>query len=129
VDRKPGAQKPLCPSARGKPGAMIVGLLGSDRRIAFINPPLRVDPAFLNKAGPNPERRFRFADNCVETSCLFWSNNKCSVASYFSRATEGGPVSTPPGLLNTLLLPLVLSGGCSGVYDLSLYRNGRPGPP
>ena len=41
----------------------------------------RVDAAFVELASQvgSPERRFRFANKCVECGCKQWSNGRCGV--------------------------------------------------
>jgi hypothetical protein len=41
----------------------------------------RVDAAFVDLASQsgNPEKRFRFANKCVECGCKQWSKGKCGV--------------------------------------------------
>jgi hypothetical protein len=44
--------------------------------------PVPVDEEFLRRAqyGRAPEKRFRFADRCMQSECVFWANERCDVA-------------------------------------------------
>jgi hypothetical protein len=72
----------LCPSARAGPGAFLFGVVGPDSRVAYIGSPVVVDDNFMRRAtqGRAPEKRFRFADRCVQSGCVFWNNERCDVA-------------------------------------------------
>jgi hypothetical protein len=71
----------LCPSARCEPGALLLGIVGSNGRVGMIVPPLPIDAAFVDQAamGRMPEKRFRFAGRCVEGDCLYWTGDRCGV--------------------------------------------------
>jgi hypothetical protein len=82
-DRPDTADKELlCPSARGAPGALLLGVVGADGRVGYVSSQVRVDEGFLAvaQAGRAPEKRFRFADRCVESGCVFWTDRSCHVA-------------------------------------------------
>ena len=71
----------LCPSARLKEGALLVGIVLGDGRIAFSSDRLMVNCDFVENAkqGRPAEKRFRFGDVCVKTGCQQWSGDRCGV--------------------------------------------------
>jgi hypothetical protein len=72
----------LCPSAQCAPGAILLGVVGSDHRVGYLTPAIPVSEAFVAQAeaGRRPERRFRFAQPCMHGRCQFWDDGRCSVA-------------------------------------------------
>lgn len=87
---RPAGEK-LCPSSHAEPGAILLGIVGSDGRIGYVTPQLRIDSGFVesSKEGRAPEKRFRFAGPCIETGCAQWSDNKCGVIESALQAVEG----------------------------------------
>ena len=70
-----------CPSARAEPGALLIGIVGSDGIVQPIPTRLEIDADFVERAsriGP-PEARFRFAGRCIESGCSQWSGNSCGI--------------------------------------------------
>lgn len=84
----------LCPSARCEPGAKLIGIVQENGRVAFLTPPLPVteEAAQVARAGRAPERRFRFAQPCVEEGCRHWTGQRCGVvdAALELEETEAG---------------------------------------
>lgn len=87
-DRSAGAPRTLprtsprtCPSARAREGALLLGLVTGEGRIAYMADPPVVDSAFLERArqGRAPEQRFRFASPCAERACDKWNGSSCGV--------------------------------------------------
>lgn len=78
LEREPGL---LCPSARCTVGARLLGIVGPDGTVGFVMPPLPVDERFVERAhqGRAPERRFRFANRCMEDACGYWTGDRCGV--------------------------------------------------
>jgi hypothetical protein len=78
MDRR---EKVLCPSARLKPGAVLLGVVQGDGTVAFLPSGFTVDEEFarIARQGRNPESRFRFADRCVESGCKQWKEDHCSI--------------------------------------------------
>jgi hypothetical protein len=75
------ADAKTCPSARGAPGAILLGVVGSDGRVKPIRTPIIVDADFVRAAsehGP-PEARMRFASPCQTTGCQQWSRGGCGI--------------------------------------------------
>lgn len=72
--RRAGADAAIaCPSARAEIGATLIGMIGTDGRVAYLKTALGIDQDFLDAAGPAPEERFRFAGTCVEGRCVQWN--------------------------------------------------------
>lgn len=71
----------LCPSAPATEGAILLGVVGADGAIGYLQPPLTVDADFLERAahGRPAEERFRFSSPCVEASCGYWTGTSCGV--------------------------------------------------
>lgn len=71
----------LCPSARCKPGALLLGIVGADGVVALTGEELVVDDEFVRTAhaGRAPEKRFRFADACARSGCLHWTKGVCGL--------------------------------------------------
>jgi hypothetical protein len=74
--------KILCPSSRCESGSILLGIVQNDGHVSFLNKKTMIDEKFVQiaKNGQrNPEKRFRFSNTCVNSSCKQWSNNKCGV--------------------------------------------------
>jgi hypothetical protein len=71
----------LCPSARCVEGAVLLGIVGTSGKVGYVRPQVRVDAEFVEKArrGRTPEKRFRFAEPCVEGRCRHWTGARCGV--------------------------------------------------
>jgi hypothetical protein len=77
------SDKLLCPSARAKEGARLIGIRQDDGTISILPTALSVDADFLENTRlleEPPEQRFRFANKCVETGCVQWTGKSCGVA-------------------------------------------------
>lgn len=97
----------LCPSARCKPGALLLGVVGVDGNVAVTGEEFVVDDDFVRvaRAGRTPEKRFRFADTCVRSGCLHWKQGACGLIDVvLSRA----PAENPPSELR----PCVIRSRC-----------------
>lgn len=66
-----------CPSARARPGALLIGMRNAAGGVSILAEPLRVDGEFVETAAERgrPESRFRFAGTCVESGCLNWAGH------------------------------------------------------
>lgn len=71
----------LCPSARCEPGAILLGLVLPDGRVAFAHDRIVVDAGFVEAAaeGRPAEQRFRFAAPCARGACRQWTGTRCGV--------------------------------------------------
>jgi hypothetical protein len=73
--------KILCPSSRCIEGSHLLGIVKEDGFVSIIKTKTIIDNEFVQiaKLGRNPEKRFRFANNCVTTKCKQWKDGRCSV--------------------------------------------------
>jgi len=64
-----------------KDGALLIGIVLGDGRVAFAANRLVVNQEFVENAqqGRPPEKRFRFADACVRAGCRQWAGDRCGV--------------------------------------------------
>lgn len=71
----------LCPSARCEAGAILLGILLPDGRVAFASDRIVVNEEFVRVAreGRAPEQRFRFSAPCVQGACRQWTGQRCGV--------------------------------------------------
>ena len=92
----PKASGTTCPSAPGKPGAILLGRVRPDRTVALATAPLTVSQTFLDVARQQTDRpleeRFRFASSCAQNGCGNWLGGSCSLPDrLMERVTEGRP--------------------------------------
>ena len=71
----------LCPSARCEDGAILLGVVAGDGRVAYLTPEVRIDQDFVERArqGRSPDKRFRFAQPCAEGACGHWTGEQCGL--------------------------------------------------
>ena len=81
----------LCPSAKCEPDAILLGIVASDGRVAYLRPEQRIDADFVEAAqtARDPEKRFRFAQPCVEGRCAHWTGSRCGVIQNVVESNEG----------------------------------------
>jgi hypothetical protein len=74
-------EKVLCPSSRCEEGATLVGIVMPDGRIGFSAEQIKITAEFVEAAreGRAPEKRFRFAGNCIKAGCRQWTGSRCGV--------------------------------------------------
>ena len=74
-----------------KQGAVLLGIVMPDGRIAFAPDRLEVNSEFIGSAqeGRSPEKRFRFAAPCVQDGCLQWTGKRCGVIDEVLQETKG----------------------------------------
>jgi len=91
---------PLCPSAPGEPGAILIGIIGRDGRLGYVTPRVEIDEEFarVSRSGPTaPESRFRFAQPCIRQGCIYWDRARCGLVDAFVGAADSGqPVGGLP---------------------------------
>lgn len=71
-----------CPSAACRPGAVLVGIVLPNGRIAYASDRVEVDSEFVRRAhlsGRPPEQRFRFSSACMSSACAQWSGSECGL--------------------------------------------------
>jgi hypothetical protein len=64
-----------------KDGAVLLGVITADGRVAYAAEPMLVTRDFVASAqeGRPPEKRFRFADACAQSGCVQWTGSRCGV--------------------------------------------------
>lgn len=75
------SEKKLCPSHNCQEGAILLGVVMRDGRVAFSADRLIVNEEFVQiaRAGRTPEKRFRFGGQCVQSGCRQWTGKRCGV--------------------------------------------------
>jgi hypothetical protein len=70
-----------CPSGPCQEGAVLLGVMTETGRLAYVQPPTRVNAEFVAKAKAlgRPESKFRFSTPCIEASCPQWNGEGCAV--------------------------------------------------
>ena len=82
-----------CPSAPATDGALLIGVVTADGRVANLGTPLTVDAAFIEtaKAHGAPEQRFRFSSPCQKERCVHWAKQECRlIGELHTAASEAG---------------------------------------
>jgi hypothetical protein len=89
------ADSTLCPSARCRPGALLLGVVLPSGRVGFAPNEIVVDEGFdrVARAGRAPEQRFRFAQPCAKRGCQNWGGSRCGVADALVSHAQTLPVS------------------------------------
>lgn len=126
----------LCPSAPAEAGAMLIGVVGPDGRIARLGTPLEIDADFVAKvkATGSPERHFRFSAPCQEGKCQNWTDGQCGLVGALQAAASGA------GLLaaDTAARPCPIRAACRwwrqrgrAACDVCAFvvTDNRPGDP
>ena len=74
-------KKIMCPSSSCEEGSNLLGIIQGDGRVSFISHKLIVNEEFVHIAhnGRRPEKRFRFSNQCVNSSCKQWAGGRCGV--------------------------------------------------
>jgi hypothetical protein len=82
-----------CPSAPAADGALLIGVVTADGRVANLGTPLPIDAAFLEIANAvgAPEQRFRFSSPCQKQRCIHWKDRECGlIGELYTTASEAG---------------------------------------
>ena len=71
----------LCPSSNCLEGAILVGIVMPDGRVAYASDRIVVNEDFVQAAreGRSPEKRFRFSTPCLKGGCAQWAGERCGV--------------------------------------------------
>lgn len=93
----PADNKILCPSATCEEGAILVGIVLPDGRVAVSSTEYIVDASFAEEAkkGRDPEARFRFSTKCAASGCGNWKDHKCGVIERVSEHIDKTIGSSP----------------------------------
>lgn len=86
-------QGKACPSGLCEDGALLLGVMTSSGRLAYVQPPLQIDTAFVDRARAmgRPEARFRFSMPCREAGCPQWTGTGCGVVDMALEGAEAAP--------------------------------------
>ncbi len=84
----------MCPSGRCREGTILLGIVGANGVLGYVEPVMRIDTEFVERAqqGRNPEARFRFAEPCVEQKCAQWAGCRCGVIEQVLQSREGARI-------------------------------------
>ena len=71
----------ICPSAACRPGAVLIGIVLPNGRIAYAADRIVIDSEFVRIAheGRPPEQRFRFGSACMGSRCQQWDGGQCGL--------------------------------------------------
>ena len=85
-----------CPSAPCIEGALLVGVRTDSGRLAYVQPPTRVNAEFVARARAmgRPESRFRFSLPCIEAGCSQWTGSGCGLADMLVEHESAVPAAT-----------------------------------
>lgn len=89
-------QGKACPAGLCQDGALLLGVMTSSGRLAYVQPPLQIDTAFVARAQAmgRPEARFRFSQPCREAGCPQWTGTGCGVVDMVLEGAEAAPSAT-----------------------------------
>jgi len=75
------SENKMCPSARCHSGALLLGVVQSNKKVILLPTPMEVTDDFVEKAvkAGDPEKRLRFAGNCAKSGCSQWTGSRCGV--------------------------------------------------
>ncbi len=95
-DAAAGAPK-TCPSSACGEGALLLGVMTSSGKLAYLHPPVPVDAGFAAReaARGTPERRYRFAGPCLEGGCPQWTGRGCAIADMAAGPVNLGLPASP----------------------------------
>lgn len=76
----------LCPSATCSKTASLLGVVQENKKVKFLEIPIKLNDAFIEKAHEDgePEKKFRFVDKCVKSGCKQWTGSSCGVMNELS---------------------------------------------
>lgn len=95
----------LCPSAPAAEGAILLGVVGPDGELGYVQPLIEIDAEFLDLARERgrPEERFRFSSPCVEAQCGYWTGSACGVIEQVLSARDEGHISPAEDLPHCMI--------------------------
>lgn len=96
----PAATGKSCPSAPAAPGALMIGIVGTDGMVHPLARALPVDAEFVESARRHgsPEARFRFSSPCVEGACSQWTGQSCGIVAKVLAHMERQETVEPTGI-------------------------------
>jgi hypothetical protein len=86
-----------CPSSACGEGALLLGVMTSAGKLAYLNPAVPVDAEFATREAErgSPERRYRFAGPCLEGGCPQWTGRGCAIADMAAGPVNLGLPASP----------------------------------
>lgn len=95
----------LCPSAPATEGAILLGIVGPEGQVGYVQPLLRIDADFLVRAHARgaPEERFRFSSPCVEARCGYWTGSACGVIEQVLQRHDAGDLPATADLPHCMI--------------------------
>jgi hypothetical protein len=95
----PAGEAKACPSAYCEEGALLLGVMTPSGKLAYVQPPTRIDAVFVARAQAlgRPEARFRFSAPCREAQCPQWTGEGCAVVDMALDTTD--VADSPPASL------------------------------
>jgi hypothetical protein len=81
ADHSCGRETASCPSSLCEEDALLLGVVGADGTVGYVQPPTRVSADFVRQAQArgHPERWFRFSSPCRQAACPQWTGAGCGV--------------------------------------------------
>ncbi|HEY1917021.1 MAG TPA: hypothetical protein VGH27_15735 [Streptosporangiaceae bacterium] len=98
VDDPAGRDATSCPSALCEQDALLLGVVGADGTVGYVQPAIRISADFVAQAQAcgHPERSFRFAGPCREAGCPQWTGQGCGVIDVvIGSKPADGPAASP----------------------------------
>jgi hypothetical protein len=91
-----------CPSALCEEGALLLGVMTAEGRLAYIQPPTTIDSGFVDRAKErgHPERSYRFSSPCVEGGCPQWTGDHCGIGELVAKEAPQTLAESPARLPN-----------------------------
>lgn len=88
----PSSTRKACPSTCCQEGVRLLGVLTPVGKVAYVQPPITISAAFVERAEAlgHPERRFRFTGPCVEADCPQWTGAGCGIVDIAIQETPVG---------------------------------------
>lgn len=90
-EARPPSGDRLCPSGCCEEGAILLGVVGTDGVVGYVSPRATVNARFVREAqvDGSAEKRFRFAQPCVEGKCRQWTDGaRCGVIDHVLSARD-----------------------------------------
>lgn len=106
------SEKKLCPSHHCQEGAILLGVVTGDGRVAFSSDRIVVNEEFVQiaRAGRTPEKRFRFGGKCVQSGCRQWTGKRCGLIDSIVEAAK-------PEVANATLPECSIRSECRWFYQ------------
>jgi hypothetical protein len=109
-----GSHSHSCPSARCEEGATLLGIVGDEGVVGYITPEFKIDAEFCRRAleQGRPEKRFRFAQPCIEGRCAQWSGSRCGLIELVLHSAARSGIAETAETNVPALPPCVIRSSC-----------------